>query len=125
VYVYGGGEAMIECKGGHFERDVILWAVRWYAAYPIRYGQFEEMMEEHGVEVDHAKLDRWILKYVPRKFATEPLDASSGDMRTAAGDDSSLVRLARPQIRKHHFDDQIFIYRHPFGREQIDLKDRA
>jgi len=56
---------MIEFKGSHFERDVILWAVRWYVAYPISYHQLEEMMEEHGVEVDHATLNRWVLKYVP------------------------------------------------------------
>ena len=56
---------MIEFKGSHFERDVILWAVRWYAAYPISYRQLEEMMEEHCVEVDHATLNRWVLKYVP------------------------------------------------------------
>jgi putative transposase len=29
---------MIEFKGSHFERDVILWAVRWYVAYPIHFG---------------------------------------------------------------------------------------
>jgi transposase-like protein len=34
-------------------------------AYPISYRQLEEMMEEHGVEVDHATLNRWVLKYVP------------------------------------------------------------
>ena len=56
---------MIEFKGSHFERDVILWAVRWYVAYPISYRQLEEMMEEHGVEVDHATLNRWVLKYIP------------------------------------------------------------
>ena len=56
---------MIQFKGSHFERDVILWAVRWYVAYPISYRQLEEMMEEHGVEVDHATLNRWVLKYVP------------------------------------------------------------
>ena len=50
---------MIEFKGSHFERDVILWAVRWYVAYPISYRQLEEMMAEHGVEVDHATLNRW------------------------------------------------------------------
>jgi putative transposase len=27
--------AMIEFKGSHFEREVILWGVRWYVAYPI------------------------------------------------------------------------------------------
>ncbi len=35
---------MIEFKGSHFERDVILWAVRRYVAYPISYRQLEEMM---------------------------------------------------------------------------------
>jgi transposase-like protein len=54
-----------ECKGSHFERDVILWAVRWYLAYPISDRQLEEMMNEHGVEVDLATLNRWVLKYVP------------------------------------------------------------
>jgi hypothetical protein len=58
-------QAMIEFKGSHFERAVILWAVRWYVAYPISYRQLEEMMEEHGVDVDHATLNRWVLKYVP------------------------------------------------------------
>ena len=56
---------MIEFKGSHFEREVILWGVRWYVAYPISYRQLEEMMEERGVEVDHATLNRWVVKYVP------------------------------------------------------------
>ena len=25
---------MIDFKGSHFERDVILWGVRWHVAYP-------------------------------------------------------------------------------------------
>jgi transposase-like protein len=56
---------MIEFKGSHFEREVILWGVRWYVAYPISYRQLEEMMEERGVEVDHSTLNRWVVKYVP------------------------------------------------------------
>jgi hypothetical protein len=32
---FGGERVMIEFKGSHFERDVILWAVRWYVAYPV------------------------------------------------------------------------------------------
>jgi putative transposase len=55
---------MIDFKGSHFERDVILWGVRWYVAYPMSYRQLEEMMEERGVEVDHSTLNRWVLKYV-------------------------------------------------------------
>ena len=56
----------IEFKGSHFERDVILWGVRWYVAYPLSYRQIEEMMGERGVEVDHSTLHRWVLKYVPQ-----------------------------------------------------------
>jgi putative transposase len=54
----------VEFKGSHFERDVILWGVRWYVAYPISYRRIEEMMAERGVEVDHSTLNRWVLKYV-------------------------------------------------------------
>jgi transposase-like protein len=43
---------MIEFKGSHFEKEVILWGVRWYVAYPMSYRQLEEMMEERRVEVD-------------------------------------------------------------------------
>src|SRR3984893_650290 len=56
---------MIEFKGSHFERGVILWGVHWYVAYPISYRQLEEMMQERGVEVDHSTLNRWVVKYVP------------------------------------------------------------
>ncbi len=37
---------MIEFKGSHFEREVILWSVRWYVAYPLSYRQLDEMMQE-------------------------------------------------------------------------------
>ena len=56
---------MIEFKGSHFEREVIMWGVRWYVAYPISYRQLEEMMEERGVEVDHSTLNRWVVRVRP------------------------------------------------------------
>jgi putative transposase len=56
---------MIEFEGSHFEREVILWGVRWYVAYPISYRHLEEMMDERGVEVDHSTLNRWVIKYIP------------------------------------------------------------
>ena len=56
---------MIEFKGSHFEREVILWGIRWYVAYPISYRQLEEMLAERGVEVDHSTLNRWVVKYAP------------------------------------------------------------
>jgi putative transposase len=56
---------MINFEGNHFEREIILWAVRWYVAYPISYQQLEEMMGERGVTVDHSTLNRWVIKYAP------------------------------------------------------------
>jgi transposase-like protein len=61
----GVQQVAIEFKGSHFERDVILWGVRWYVAFPISYRQLEEMMEDRGVEVNHSTLNRWVLKYAP------------------------------------------------------------
>jgi putative transposase len=56
---------MIDFKGSHFEKELILWGVRWYVAYPISYRQLEEMMQERGVAVDHSTLNRWVIKYAP------------------------------------------------------------
>ena len=56
---------MINFKGNQFEREIILWGVRWYVAYPISYRQLEEMMGERGVTVDHSTLNRWVIKYAP------------------------------------------------------------
>jgi hypothetical protein len=39
---------MIEFKGSYFERDVILWGIRWWVPYPISHRQVGEMMEERG-----------------------------------------------------------------------------
>ena len=60
----------MDFKGSQFERDIILWGVRWYVAYPISYRQLEEMMQERGVEVDHSSLNRFVPKYtVVRKYS--------------------------------------------------------
>ncbi len=40
--IWGG--SMIDFKGSHFEKEIILWGIRWYVAYPISYRQLEEMM---------------------------------------------------------------------------------
>jgi putative transposase len=57
---------MISFKGAHFVRDIILTRVRWYVAYPLSYRQLEEMMRERGVSVEHATINRWVLKYAPQ-----------------------------------------------------------
>ena len=45
----------MEFKGNHFEKEIILWGIRWYVAYPISYRQLEEMMGERGVAVMRTK----------------------------------------------------------------------
>jgi hypothetical protein len=57
------GAVMVSFKGTHFAKDVILTCVRWYVAYPLSYRQIEELMQERGVVVDHATINRWVLKY--------------------------------------------------------------
>ena len=52
-------------KGRYFEREILLWAVRWYVAYPISSRQLEERMRDRGVTVDHSTLNRWVIKYAP------------------------------------------------------------
>lgn len=56
---------MIDCKGGHFEKAILLWGVRWDMAYPISYRQVEEMGGERGVAVGHSALHRGVCKYAP------------------------------------------------------------
>jgi putative transposase len=57
---------MVSFKGAHFVKDMILTCVRWYVAYPLSYRHVEELMQERGVSVDHATINRWVLKYSPQ-----------------------------------------------------------
>jgi hypothetical protein len=36
---------------------------RWYVAYLLSYRQVEELMQERSVSIDHATINRWVLKY--------------------------------------------------------------
>ena len=49
----------------HFPVDVILMCVRWYVAYSLSLRDLEEMIAEHGIEVDHSTVHRWVIKRVP------------------------------------------------------------
>jgi putative transposase len=56
---------MISFKGAHFPQDIILMGIRWYLAYPLSYRHVEELLEERGVPIDHATIQRWVVKYSP------------------------------------------------------------
>ena len=54
---------MVLFKGAQFPRDVILHAVFFYVRYAVSYRDLEEILAERGVCVDHATLNRWVVKY--------------------------------------------------------------
>ena len=56
---------MMSFKGCHFPKDVILMGIRWYISYPLSYRHVEELMEERGIDLDHATVNRWVVKYSP------------------------------------------------------------
>jgi len=57
---------MINFKGRHFEKVIILMGVRWYLAYALSYRNIEELMAERGVQVDHSTINRWVINYSPK-----------------------------------------------------------
>ncbi len=57
---------MIDFKGRHFPRDIILRSVRWYVAYSLSYRDIEEMLAERGISTDHATINRWVIAYAPQ-----------------------------------------------------------
>lgn len=53
----------ISFKGAHFPKDVILFAVFFYLRYGVSYRDLEEIMAERGITIDHAALNRWVIRY--------------------------------------------------------------
>ena len=55
----------IDFKGAHYPKAVIVHAVFFYVRYAVSYRDLEEILAERGVAVDHATLNRWVVKYSP------------------------------------------------------------
>jgi len=47
---------MIDFKGRHFPKDIILRCVRWDVAYSLSYRDIEEMLAERGISADHTTI---------------------------------------------------------------------
>ncbi len=56
---------MISLKDCHFPRDAVLYAVYFYLRNMVSYRDLKEIMAERGARVDHATLNRWVVKYSP------------------------------------------------------------
>lgn len=57
---------MIDFKGSHFNKEVIMIAVRWYLSYSLSYRDVEELLMERGYTVDHSTIQRWVRKYAAK-----------------------------------------------------------
>jgi putative transposase len=55
----------VDFKGARYPKNVILYAVYFYVRYGVSYRDLEEIMEERGADVDHATLNRWVVKFSP------------------------------------------------------------
>jgi putative transposase len=55
----------IDFKGAHYPKAVIVHTVFFYVRYAVSYRDLEEILAERGVAVDHATLNRWVVKYSP------------------------------------------------------------
>jgi hypothetical protein len=44
IIPFADGLHMNPFKGRNFQRDIILWAVRWYCKYGISYRELQEML---------------------------------------------------------------------------------
>jgi putative transposase len=56
----------ISFTGAHVPQEIILMGVRWSVAYPLSDRHVEELMEERGVPIDHATIQRWVVTYSPQ-----------------------------------------------------------
>lgn len=55
----------VDFKGIHFPKSVVLYAVWFYIRYGVSYRDLEDIMRDRGVDVDHATLNRCVIKYSP------------------------------------------------------------
>lgn len=56
----------VNFKGTHFPKSVILHAVFFYTRYPVSYRELQEILAERDIIVDHATLNRWVVRYSPQ-----------------------------------------------------------
>jgi transposase, IS6 family len=70
-------------RGWHFTSEVILWALRWYLAFPVSYRDLASMLSGRRVVVDHTTLFRWVQTYAAtlERRVRRPLRLCTGSWR--------------------------------------------
>ena len=93
----------LSCKGAHFPQDIMLRGVRWYLAYPLSDRHVEALMAECGVRLDHATIQRWVVKYSPLlEAAIKSYNEEHGTImylnNVVAQDHRAIKRVTRPML---------------------------
>ncbi|MEF3129658.1 IS6 family transposase [Rhizobium leguminosarum] len=60
---------------------MLVYAVFFYVRYAVSYRDLEEIMAERGVTVDHATVNRWVVKYSPLIACQRRKSATSSSWR--------------------------------------------
>jgi putative transposase len=82
---------MISFKGAHFPKEIILYAVLFYVRYAVSYRDLEEILAERGVSVDHATLNRWVVRYSP--LLTTAAKSRKNPVATSWRMDESYIKV--------------------------------
>ena len=61
---------MISFKWRHFNKMIIMLAIRWYLSYSLSYRDVEELLLERGFKVDHTTVYRWVVNYADQLEAS-------------------------------------------------------
>jgi transposase-like protein len=52
-------------EGRHFDREIIVFCVRWYLRFKLSLRDLVEMMAERGLAMAHTTIMRWVQRYAP------------------------------------------------------------
>lgn len=56
----------VSCTEAHLPQEIMLTGIRWAVAYPLSPPHGEALMLARGGHVDHATMNRWIIKDSPQ-----------------------------------------------------------
>jgi putative transposase len=91
---------IIDLKGAHCPKAVIVNAIFFYVCYAASYRDLEEILEVRGVAVDHATLNRWVVKYSPLIAANA--QARKGSVANLRQNPIGWQHLIRPKNRSRY-----------------------
>jgi transposase-like protein len=78
--------------GFRFPPDITVLAVRWYLRFGLSYRDVEDLLAEHGVEVDHVAIYRWVQRFAP--LLAEAARPYRHAVRTRGHADETYVKVA-------------------------------